>query len=84
MDEVFRNLDIAGEKGGLFCCPTHVIEPVGLVQIDDEVCARAADAVPHHEMIVVLVGVNRERPDVVLSGGTWSPQALPRSQEGIF
>jgi len=26
-DEVFRNLDIAGEKGGLFCCPTHVIEP---------------------------------------------------------
>ena len=26
-NEVFRNLDIAGEKGGLFCCPTHVIEP---------------------------------------------------------
>ena len=26
-DEVFRNLDIAGDRGGLFCCPTHVIEP---------------------------------------------------------
>ncbi len=26
-DQVFRNLDIAGEKGGLFCCPTHLLEP---------------------------------------------------------
>jgi uroporphyrinogen decarboxylase len=25
--EVFRNLDLAGEKGGLFCCPTHMLEP---------------------------------------------------------
>jgi uroporphyrinogen decarboxylase len=25
--EVIRNLDIAGEKGGLFCCPTHLLEP---------------------------------------------------------
>ena len=25
--EVFRNLEIAGEKGGLFCCPTHLLEP---------------------------------------------------------
>jgi len=25
--EVKRNLDIAGEKGGLFCCPTHLLEP---------------------------------------------------------
>jgi len=25
--EVTRNLDIAGEKGGLFCCPTHLLEP---------------------------------------------------------
>ena len=25
--EVWKNLDIAGEKGGLFCCPTHVLEP---------------------------------------------------------
>ncbi len=25
--EVFRNLEIAGEKGGLFCCPTHMLEP---------------------------------------------------------
>ena len=24
---VFEALDIAGEKGGLFCCPTHVVEP---------------------------------------------------------
>lgn len=24
---VHRNLDIAGEAGGLFCCPTHLLEP---------------------------------------------------------
>lgn len=26
-DAVFRNLEIAGRKGGLFCCPTHMLEP---------------------------------------------------------
>jgi len=26
-DQVKRNLDLAGERGGLFCCPTHVLEP---------------------------------------------------------
>jgi uroporphyrinogen decarboxylase len=26
-DEVRRNLELAGEKGGLFCCPTHMLEP---------------------------------------------------------
>ncbi len=25
--EVIRNLTIAGDKGGLFCCPTHMLEP---------------------------------------------------------
>ena len=25
--EVKKNLDLAGEKGGLFCCPTHLLEP---------------------------------------------------------
>lgn len=25
--EVFRNLDIAGDKGGLLVCPTHMLEP---------------------------------------------------------
>ncbi|MEI7503655.1 MAG: uroporphyrinogen decarboxylase family protein [Paludibacter sp.] len=25
--EVQKNLKIAGEKGGLFCCPTHMLEP---------------------------------------------------------
>ena len=25
--EVLRNLEIAGDKGGLFCCPTHMLEP---------------------------------------------------------
>jgi len=24
---VHRNLEIAGEQGGLFCCPTHMLEP---------------------------------------------------------
>jgi uroporphyrinogen decarboxylase len=26
-DTVKRNLDFFGEKGGLFCCPTHMLEP---------------------------------------------------------
>ena len=26
-DETIRNLGIAGRKGGLFCCPTHMLEP---------------------------------------------------------
>ena len=26
-EEVTRNLKIAGEKGGLLCCPTHMLEP---------------------------------------------------------
>lgn len=26
-DEVWRNLTIAGSAGGLFCCPTHMLEP---------------------------------------------------------
>jgi uroporphyrinogen decarboxylase len=26
-NEVKRNLEIAGKKGGLFCCPTHLLEP---------------------------------------------------------
>jgi len=25
--EVFKNLDTAGDKGGLYVCPTHVLEP---------------------------------------------------------
>ena len=25
--EVFKNLEIAGDKGGLLCCPTHLLEP---------------------------------------------------------
>ena len=25
--EVFKNLDIAGDKGGLFVAPTHMLEP---------------------------------------------------------
>ncbi len=25
--EVIKNLDIAGSKGGLLCCPTHLLEP---------------------------------------------------------
>ncbi|VGO18180.1 uroporphyrinogen decarboxylase family protein [Pontiella sulfatireligans] len=26
-NEVFRNLETAGDKGGLLCCPTHMLEP---------------------------------------------------------
>jgi uroporphyrinogen decarboxylase len=26
-EKVHHNLRLAGEKGGLFCCPTHMLEP---------------------------------------------------------
>src|SRR6185312_11823982 len=63
-----------------------VVKLAGLVEVDDEVRARAPHSVPHHEMIVTLLGLRRGRCDhnFFLSGGTWSPQALPRSQEGVL
>jgi len=27
MSYQFKNLATAGKKGGLFCCPTHMLEP---------------------------------------------------------
>src|SRR5579862_240775 len=65
-----------------------VVEPLGAVQIDDQVGAGATHAVADREMIVALV--RRRRRDFEFgfscfrSGGAWSPQALHRSQEGIL
>ncbi len=42
-EEVMRNLTIAGEKGGLFCCPTHMLEPEvpwGNIEAYVEACNR--------------------------------------------
>jgi hypothetical protein len=48
--------------------------------------AGAAYAVPHDEMVFALFQSSRNsnRLFVLSSGGTWDPQALPRSQEGVL
>ena len=33
-----------------------IVETLGVVEVDDQMHARAPHAVPHHEMIVALVG----------------------------
>src|SRR5690606_17202026 len=61
-----------------------VVQPFGIVQIDDEMRAGAAHPVPHHEMIVTLIFDDGRYDRVLLSGGTWSPQALDRLKEGVL
>ena len=66
-----------------------VIEPLCAVQIDDQVHAGTADAVANREVIVAILRQRRRGHcefglPVFLSGGTWDPQALPRSQEGVL
>src|SRR5262245_1095870 len=70
-----------------------VVQPIGLVEVDDEMRAGAPHPVPHHEMIVALLGPYRSgglargaRADrrVFLSGGTWGPQARPQLEEGVL
>jgi len=63
-----------------------VIQVIGLVDVDDEMNARATHAIPDNEMIVARICGVRSRHDtgVLSSGGTWRPQALPRSQEGVL
>jgi hypothetical protein len=61
-----------------------VVEPLCTVQVDDQVCAGAADAVANREVIVCAIVRRRSRHielrlPVFLSGGTWDPQALHRS-----
>jgi hypothetical protein len=41
--------------------------------------ARAADAIPFDEVVFTLVQNSRSDRLVILSGGTWDPQALVRS-----
>src|SRR5205814_6617120 len=64
----------------------EVVEPARVVDVDDEMNAGAAHAVPDDEVIVARVrddSSNRDRP-MLLWGGTWDTQALPRSQEGVL
>src|SRR5262249_51418048 len=67
-----------------------IVEPLGTVEIDNEMRACTTHPVPHHEMIVPLLG-----PDVsldqlgrydrfgFLSGGTWGPQARTQLEGGL-
>jgi hypothetical protein len=41
--------------------------------------ARAADTIPFDEVVFTLVQSSRSDRLVILSGGTWDPQALVRS-----
>src|SRR4029077_9334505 len=62
-----------------------VVEMPGVVEIDDQVHAGAAHAIADHEMVLAVVNDSRNcRRLVFLSGGTWDPQALVRSQEGVL
>ncbi len=63
-----------------------VVEPFGVVEIDDEMHAGAAHPVSHHEMIVACFGFGQRRRDdrgIFLSGGTWGPQVHPQLEEGV-
>src|SRR2546423_8237052 len=70
-----------------------VVEPFGLVEVDDEMRARASYAVPHHKMIVALLRLCRasgfelrgvDDREFFLSGGTWGPQARRQLEEGVL
>ena len=62
-----------------------VVEMLRVVQIDDQMHAGAAHAVADHEVVLAVVNDSRNsRRLVFLSGGTWDPQALVRSQEGVL
>src|ERR1700728_600427 len=65
-----------------------VVKTLGAVQIDDQMHSRAAHAVARGEMIFAIALAShlrcrgrhfRLRLPVILSGGTWDPQALRRS-----
>src|SRR5579863_1594846 len=86
--------------GGLDAAPQRrldvldIVEALGAVQIDDQMNAGAADAVTRGEMIFAVERLAsflrygsrhfQLRLPVFLSGGTWDPQALHRSQEGVL
>jgi hypothetical protein len=63
-----------------------IVEPPGLIEVHDEVRAGAPHAISRDEMIVPRLGIGRKCPyrGFFFSGGTWSLQALPRSQEGVL
>jgi hypothetical protein len=58
---------------------------LGIVEIDDQVHAGAAHAIADHKVVLAVIDDSRNwsRLDL-LSGGTWDPQALVRSQEGVL
>src|SRR5436190_23059890 len=61
-----------------------VVELLGVVKVDDEMRSGAPHPVPHHEMVVTLFSSSKRSNRVLLSGGTWSPQALDRLKEGVL
>ena len=62
-----------------------VVEVLRVVQVDDQMHASAKHAVADHEVVLAVVDDSRNSSRLVfLSGGTWDPQALVRSQEGVL
>ena len=62
-----------------------VIEVLCAIEVDDQVHAGAAHAVADHEVVFTVVNDRRNDSRLIfLSGGTWDPQALVRSQEGVL
>jgi hypothetical protein len=62
-----------------------IVEMLRVVKIDDEMHAGATHSVSRYEVILALARNWRSCCRLVfLSGGTWDPQALVRSQEGVL
>ena len=64
-----------------------IVEPLGSMQIDDQMHASATNAVADGEVACAAFACRRLDHGNVRdssSGGTWTPQALPRSQEGVL
>jgi hypothetical protein len=59
-----------------------VIEAISFVDVDDEMNARTTHAISNNEMIAPRI--RGHDTGIPFSGGTWRPQALPRSQEGVL
>jgi hypothetical protein len=64
----------------------EIVEPLGVIEVDDEMRASAPHSVPHHEMVRTLFANRRRCVDrkILLSGGTWGPQAFSQLKEGVL
>src|SRR5262249_60833066 len=64
-----------------------IVQPLGSMQVDDQMHASATHTVANGEMPFAPLGgrsLDHGHMSDVLAGGAWVRQALPRSQEGVL